>query len=164
MRGRWMAIKTKIEKICKFCDYVAYAGICVTMVITVTEIICRRFGRPIEGTYDTIGLVQVILVCFALPYCTLQKGHIQVDMFMERLPRRVQKIIDGIIGLLSMSFFLVVAWQAVVLGNSLRRTGDVSMSVFIPLYPFLYPIAFACLFIALLTLSDTVESVARVKK
>jgi TRAP-type C4-dicarboxylate transport system permease small subunit len=160
-----MQIKTKIEKICKFCDYIAYAGIFLTMVITVMEIIFRRLGKPIHGTYDFIGLIQVILVCFALPYCTFQKGHIRVDMFVERLPKRVQAVIDGTIGFLSLGFFLVIAWQSVVLGNSLRRTGDVSMSVFIPLYPFIYPIAFACVFVALLIFSDIVElAITEVKR
>jgi TRAP-type C4-dicarboxylate transport system permease small subunit len=154
-----MHFRAKVEKICKLCDYIAYAGIFSTMVITVMEFVFRSFGKPMKGTYDTIGLVQVILVCFALPYCTLQKGHIQVDMFMMLLPKRVQAVIDGIIGFLSLGFFLVVAWQSAVLGNSLRKTGDVSMSVFIPLYPFTYCIAFAALFMALLTLSDTIESI-----
>lgn len=154
-----MQIKTKIEKICKFCDYIAYAGIFITVVITVTEFVFRSFGKPIEGTYDIIGLIQVILVCFALPYCTFQKGHIRVDMFMERLPKRVQTVIDGIISLLSLSFFLVVAWQSVVLGSSFRRTGDVSMTVFIPFYPFVYIIALSCVCVALLILSDIVESI-----
>lgn len=154
-----MQIKPKVEKICKFCDYIAYTGIFLTVLITVMEIIFRRLGKPIHGTYDFIGLIQVILVCFALPNCTFQKGHIQVDMFMEHLPKRIQAVIDGIIGFLSLGFFLAVAWQSVLLGNSLRRTGDVSMSVFIPLYPFIYPIAFACVFIALLIFSDIVELV-----
>lgn len=154
-----MQIKTKIEKICKFCDYIAYTGISLTIVITVTEFICRSFGRPLEGTYDIIGLIQVVLVCSALPYCTLQKGHIRVDMFMALLPKRVQAVIDSIIGLLSLGFFLFVAWQSVVMGNSFRRTGDVSMTVFIPFYPFVYIIALSCVFMALLTFSDIIESI-----
>ncbi|OPY76564.1 MAG: Tripartite ATP-independent periplasmic transporter [Syntrophorhabdus sp. PtaU1.Bin058] len=154
-----MQIKTKIEKICRVCDYIAYIGIAVTIVITVTEFICRSFGRPLEGTYDIIGLIQVVLVCAALPYCTLQKGHIRVDMFMALLPKRVQVVIDSIIGLLSLSFFLFVAWQSVMMGNSFRRTGDVSMTVFIPFYPFVYIIALSCVFMALLIFSDTIESI-----
>ena len=154
-----MQIKTKIEKICKFCDYIAYIGISLTIVITVMEFICRSFGKPIEGTYDIIGLIQVILVCSAIPYCTFQKGHIRVDMFMARLPKRVQVVIDSIIGLLSIGFFLCVAWQSVMLGNSFRRTGDVSMTVFIPFYPFVYIIALSCIFVALLIVSDIIESI-----
>lgn len=152
-----MQIKTKIEKACRFCDYIAYAGILLTMIVTVTEIVFRKFGAPIHGTYDSIGLIQVILICFALPFCTFQKGHIQVDMFMDLLPKKAQRTIDGITTLLSLGFFLVVAWQSLVLGDSFRRTSEVSMSVFIPLYPFAYSIAFSCLFIALLILSDFVE-------
>ena len=160
-----MQIKAKIEKICKFCDYIAYAGIFLTMVLTVMDFVFRSFGKPIHGTYDVIGLLQVILVCFALPYCTFQKGHIRVDMFVERLPKRAQRVIDGIIGFLSLGFFLVAAWQSILLANSLRRTGEVSMSAFIPLYPFIYPVAFACLFIALMSFSDIVELlITEVKK
>lgn len=155
-----MQIKAKTEKICKLCDYIAYAGICITMVITVIEFVFRSFGKPMAGTYDIIGLIQVILVCFAIPYCTFQKGHIRVDMFMEFLPKRVQTVIDGIIGFLCFVFFLVVAWQSIVLGNNLRRTGDVSMSVFIPFYPFIYCIGLTCIFVALLILSDTAELIS----
>ncbi|HOE17309.1 MAG TPA: TRAP transporter small permease [Syntrophorhabdaceae bacterium] len=155
-----MQIKTKIEKACKFCDYIAYTGIFITVVITVTEFIFRSFGRPIQGVYDIVGLIQVILVCFAMPYCTLQKGHIRVDMFMDRLPKRMQVVIDGVISLLSMGFFLLVAWQLAVLGNSFQKTGDVSMTVYIPFYPFVYIIALTCFFMALLIVSDIVESIA----
>lgn len=154
-----MQIKTKIEKVCKFCDYIAYTGISLTIVITVTEFICRSFGKPLEGTYDIIGLIQVILVCSAIPYCTFQKGHIRVDMFIALLPKRAQVVIDSIIGLLSMGFFLCVARQSVMLGNSFRRTGDVSMTVFIPFYPFVYTIALSCVFMALLIASDIIETI-----
>jgi TRAP-type C4-dicarboxylate transport system permease small subunit len=159
-----MQIEHKIERLCKYCDYIAYAGICAMMMVTVLEMVFRKFGKPIPGTYDVIGLIQVVLVSCAIPYCTFQKGHIRVEMFVQRLPRRAQTIIGTFIDLLSVAFFVVVTWQCFVFGNAMRRAGEVTMSAFIPQHPFIFVMALSCAVLCLLIFYEFLKSITKEAK
>jgi TRAP-type C4-dicarboxylate transport system permease small subunit len=159
-----MEIEHKIEKVCKLCNLVAYAAIVVMMLLTASDVIARAFMKPIPGVYDLVCVIQVILVALAIPYCAFQRGHIRVDMIMNLLPMRVQRVIDSVIGLLSLGFFIVVTWECFVLANDMRKAGEVSMSAFIPHYPFIYIIVFSCALLCIVLLSEVIRSIAEVKR
>ncbi len=149
-----------IEKVCKTCDVVARAGILAIMALTVIDVLLRSLAnKPVPGSYDLISCIQVAVVALALPYCCFQKANISVDMFMIFLPKRIQRIVDSIIGLISTAFIVVVVWQCILYANNARKAGEVSMGAFIPHYPFIYLVAFGCALLCVVMFSQTVESI-----
>jgi hypothetical protein len=52
----------------------------------------------------------------------------------------------------------MIAWQSAVYGIDLRQSGEVSLTLQMPLYPIVYGIAFGCGLLALVLLMDLIKS------
>jgi TRAP-type C4-dicarboxylate transport system permease small subunit len=114
------------------------AGILVAMmVLTASDVTLRYvFDRPIVGSFDLTEYMMAIVVSFSLAYCAFFKGHVSVDLIINRLPRRAQAVIDGITGLLGIFIFTLITWQAWVYMKLLFASGLESSVLLIPRYPF----------------------------
>lgn len=141
-----------IRSISKFIDRLA--GICLVamMVLVAGNVILRYVWKSIIGTYDYVCIIGAVLAGLALAYCGYKKGHIEIEILMEKLPGRVQGIIGSIVGLLSLGFFSIVVWQLVLLGNEMRVKGETTMTLYLPFHPYLYVIAFGCVILMLVIL------------
>jgi TRAP-type C4-dicarboxylate transport system permease small subunit len=147
-----------IHALTRVCNGLAQCAAVAMMLIVVGNIVSRIIWRPIYFTYDVVMILGSIVVAFALGYCAIQRGHIAVEIVMERFSQRVQAIVDSITGILGVGIFAIVAWQCLVYGTDMRRCGEVSMSVYIPLYPFIYGVGFGCALLCLVTLVDLIKA------
>jgi TRAP-type C4-dicarboxylate transport system permease small subunit len=135
---------------------IAAAAIVIMMLLTCADVILRLFGRPILGTYELVGFLGTVVIAFALAYTSIEHGHIAVEILMERFPAKVQSTVEGFNNLIGAGLFLLLAWQSSVYALDLKASGEVSLTLAIPTYPFVYGIAAGC---ALLTLVLVVESI-----
>ena len=134
------------------------------MLLVVGDIVLRVVWRPVPGTYDIVGFIGAIIVAFAIAYCAVQRGHIEVELVVARFPERVQGIIGSITGFLGLGIFALITWQCLVFGNDMWRLGEVSMSAHIPFYPFIYGIGFGSALLCLVILVNLGKSLAKAVK
>ena len=134
------------------------------VLLAVTNILMRTFWKAIMGTYDYIEFIGAILVSFAVAWCALQRGNIQVDLVVERFPRRVQGIIGIITGILSLGFFILVTWQTIIFAGDMHQMGETSMTMLLPFYPYVYGLAFGIGLLCLVILIDLVKDVNKAVK
>ncbi len=158
------SIERIVNSLCKFCDRIAQAAVMAMLFLVVGNILLRIIWKPILGTYDITGFIGATLIAFAVAYCAVQKGHIQIDLLMVRLPKKVQGVIDVFTGILSLGIFSLVTWQCIVLGNDMRRLGEVSMSAHFPFYPYIYGIGWGCGLLCLVIWVDLIKSIVKVVK
>lgn len=125
-------------------NWIAAAAVVFMMLITTADVVLRVFRHPILGTYEIVGFTGAVVIAFSLPYTSLQKGHIAVEFLVRRLPWLVRVIINIINACISMALFAVIAWQCAKYAHGLRMTGEVSSTLQMPTYPFLYGISFGC--------------------
>ncbi|MBW2058552.1 MAG: TRAP transporter small permease [Deltaproteobacteria bacterium] len=139
------------------------AGWCLVgmMLLTVADVILRLFRRPILGTYEIVGLLGAIVIAFAMPHTTFQRGHVAVQILVSRLPVSSQFVINLITRILSVILFALVAWQCFAYGNELKAAGEVSMTLRLPFYPVLYGIAVASVTVCLVIISGIFKSMAK---
>ena len=129
------------------------AVLMVIMLLTAADVAFRYFfNKPINGAFDMTEYLMVIVFAFALPYCTIKKGHIKVDILMSHLSEKVQAIVTGILAPLSLGLFSLIVWQTMVAVQIQHGTNIVSSVLLIPRYPFLGILFFgyACFVIVLL--------------
>jgi TRAP-type C4-dicarboxylate transport system permease small subunit len=150
-----------IHSLTRVCNRLAQCAAVAMMLIVVANIVSRILWRPIYGTYDVVMILGSIVVAFALGNCAVQRGHIAVDIVMDRFPQRVQAIVDSITGILGVGIFAIVAWQCWVYGTDMRRCGEVSMSVYIPLHPFIYGVSFGCALLCMVILVDLIKALTK---
>jgi len=109
-------------------------------VVTVADALLRKFfSRPIQGTFETTELLLGIIIFFALPYTGLTDAHAVLDLTVNRLPKRAQDVIIGLNGLFCAVVLGVVAYQMGLLGGEYARTARTSITMRIPVYPFILP-------------------------
>jgi TRAP-type C4-dicarboxylate transport system permease small subunit len=153
-----------VSFIAKNCDRIAQLGVVSMMSLAVINIILRLVWKAITGTYDYIEFIGAILVSFAVAYCALQKGHIQVELLVSRFPKRAQGIIGTVTSLLSLGIFSLVTWQSLIFAGDMRRSGETSMTTLLPFYPYIYGLAFGIGLLCLVILADLIKEFTKAVK
>ena len=149
------------KKINNFMYTVAGIVLCFMMMFTVMDVILRCFGRPITGTYELVAVAGAIVVGFAIPKTSEDKGHISVDFFVEGRTEAVKKVFFAATRLLGIALFLVLGWYLILKGAHLLRSGDVSMTLHLPYYPFPFALAVCCFIECFVLIVDFLMAVNR---
>ncbi|MDJ0801327.1 MAG: TRAP transporter small permease [Desulfobacterales bacterium] len=125
-------------------NWVAAAAVTGMMLLTCMDIVLRLFRRPIPGTYEVVGFLGAVFAAFSLGYTSANRGHIAVDFLVQKLPPRAQTVIDGVNALVCAVLFGLLARQSMRYAADLQSFGEVSMTLQMPVYPFVYGIAAGC--------------------
>ena len=150
-----------VQQLAQGLDRVARFATVLLMALVVTNIILRFTWRPLLGTYEFVSFLSAVVISFALAYCAIQGGHIAVTLFVDHLPRRVQAIIDIIVGVISITFFGLTVWQITLYATDMVISGEVSPTTRTPFYPFVYGVAFGFLVLCLVLLVDLIKAITR---
>lgn len=147
-------IEKTITATAKKANWISAAALILMMLITTLDVILRLFKSSVPGTYEIIGLLGAVVTSFALGYTSVEKGHIAVDFLVMRFSPKAQALAGGINAMLACALFSIVTWQSLLYGIDLLAKGQVSPTIQIPIYPFVFGIAVGC---GLLTLVLIVE-------
>jgi TRAP-type C4-dicarboxylate transport system permease small subunit len=142
--------------------WVAGAAIVAMMLLTCADVILREFRRPIPGTYELVCFLGAMAVAFAMAHTSVERGHVAVSIVVQLLPQRIQALIDSITSSFGFIFFALIAWRSVLYASTLRHSGEVSLTLRLPFYPFVYGIGFAAAVVCLVLLTDMVKSLVKV--
>ncbi|MDD3249129.1 MAG: TRAP transporter small permease [Smithellaceae bacterium] len=137
------------------------AAVIAMMLLSTADVFLRLLGKPIPGAYELVGFLGTIVVSFALAFTSMEKGHIAVEILVEKLPQRAQLAIESLCNLIGALLFGVIARQAVLYALDIRKSGEVSPTLQIPPYPFILGIAAGCALLSLLLVADFIKSAQR---
>ena len=164
-------------KLAKVLYHVAGGAIVAMMLLTCVDVLLR-FGvtayrstrweilesvRPIAGTYELVCFMGSMAVAFAMAHTSVEKGHVAVSLLVRLLSRRVQAVIQVITGSFSFILFALISWRSVLYALHLRESGEVSLTLQLPFYPFVFGIAFASAAVCLVLFVDIASSLGKVK-
>jgi TRAP-type C4-dicarboxylate transport system permease small subunit len=142
-------------------------GICLTamMFLTASDVVMRYFfDSPIDGAFDITEYLMVIVFAFALPYCTIKKDHVKVDIFTSRFPKKVTILIDCLTTLISLVLFSTIAWQSLISSINQYNSKIVSSVMQIPRYPFYGLLFFGYLCFAIILLAELLALMAEAER
>jgi TRAP-type C4-dicarboxylate transport system permease small subunit len=105
-----------LRRLIVFCTGIGSIFLAGIMALIVANIIVRFFGRVAPGSYETIELMIVVTVAFALPYCGMHNGHVSVDLILKAFPERVQDILNASNNLISIIFWGALGVAAFAIG------------------------------------------------
>lgn len=141
------------------------AGFCLvaSIVLIVVNIVLREvFSSPFLGTYELVSLFSASLIGLSIAQCAVKKGHIAVTILVDKLPKMLQDLIDGLMTLIGLCFWGLAAWHVMIYGISLKTTGVVSPTTQISFYPVVFLIAFGLVVLCLVLAMDLAEYTKRV--
>lgn len=141
--------------------WIAGLALIAMMMFTVADMVLRGFGHPVAGSYEVIGWLSAASMALALGYTQLHRGHVAIDLVVERLPGRGRASVDVATSLMSLLLFTAVAWYVARYGVVLHETGSLSETLKAIVYPWVYVVAIGCAGLALALLVDFLRAVGR---
>jgi len=148
-----------------WCEWLAAAAMLLMMAITCIDVVgAKAFLAPLFGAIDIVQLCQLVTISFAAGMTLILGRHIRVEFFYNLLPRRVQAVTDSFVHFLGLGLFILIVWRLIELGHSFQTTGEYTATAYIPVYPFAYAIAVACIPVCLVLFLEFLKSLTKGEK
>lgn len=115
----------------------AYAG---AAVLTVADIVGRRFGMPVDGVVDLVQLGVLSGAWLVIPYAFLVGAHVGVDLLIESFPQRLKRtlrIAAALVAAVLLGLMLQACWDAF---QQQVAFGDRSQQLGIPIFWYWIPL------------------------
>ena len=153
------------RRLSDWCEWLAVVAMLLMMVITCIDVVgAKVFLSPLFGAIDIVQLSQIVAISFAAGLTLIVGRHIRVEFFFQLLPRRVQSVTDSFVHLVGLGLFIVIVWRLIALGHSFQSTGEYTATAYIPLYPFAYAIAVACIPVCLVLFLEFLKTLKKGEK
>ncbi len=144
-------------------EWIGTFGIIVMVITTCADILgAKLFNWPVSGSTEIVSLVQLATLVFAVASTQRYRGHISVEMFVDKMPSRVRAATKVLISLLGVLLFLLLFYEGIHLGNFYFSSGEKTATAQIPLYPFAYAFSIAMIPIAMMMSVDFSEAIKEV--
>lgn len=109
----------KVRYICHKIDYIAaffFVIACICLIalflITFADIMARFLANSnVPGTIELGQYFLVAMAFLAFGFTQLKGGHIQVQLFLHRLPTKAANMMNILVLILSMAFFIIMLMQ-----------------------------------------------------
>jgi TRAP-type C4-dicarboxylate transport system permease small subunit len=136
--------------------WIAGVALVIIVFLTVADVILRMFKLPIVGTYEIVSLLGAVVIGFAVPQTSIERGHVLMDFLTGRLPFGGQRVFYFLARLLAIFTFFILGWNLWKLGIDLRQTGQVSLTLKIPEFPVAYGVGICCFIECLVLATDLI--------
>jgi TRAP-type C4-dicarboxylate transport system permease small subunit len=145
------------QRLSRYMQWIAGGALIFIMLLTVADVALRLCGRPIEGTYELVGLGGAVVVGFALPITSLLRCHIFVDFFIQSLSAFWKGVFDVGTRVFSFALFVLIGYNLLLYAGELYKSGEVTATRQLPFYPVAFGIGFCCFIQCLVLIADVVK-------
>jgi TRAP-type C4-dicarboxylate transport system permease small subunit len=125
-----------VETASKSGAWIGVVGCFVMMLLVVANVISRFLWVSIPGTLDFVESLMVVVMAMFFAHTQAKRGHVGVEIVLDRLPGRVRRIIVCITLLLTLIFTLLLCWQNWLMGVEALIAKDFAVGYpHVPTYP-----------------------------
>lgn len=122
-------------------NHIASFILFLIMLLVVANILLRLIGKPIQATFELVGLLTSVVIGFTLAYCAIKDAHISISIFIQRFSIKTQNVLDFFIHIISIIFLAIVTVQMAKYAQLMNMRGEVAISAGVKTAPFIYTIA-----------------------
>lgn len=94
------------------------------------------FRAPIPDVYDMTRLLHGVAISFGLVLATRGRGHMQVDLMYGALPPGMRHVLSLVVDVIVAAIIGLLAWQLWGNVHDLMTTGETTVMLQLPLWPF----------------------------
>ncbi len=137
----------------RYADAVAQGLLFAMMAVIISDVLLRKItGQSILGTVEITELMLVGVVFGALARCETGDGHIRIDLAMKGASPRLRAAVDAVTQLVCGVLFGTMTCALVRHAGNMRRWGEVTLDLGLPVYPFVYAAGAGCGLLAVVLL------------
>ena len=134
-----------VKKVSGMLNWIAGGAVTFMMLLTVMDVLMRAGGRPLIGAYEVVSLLLAVVIAFGIPQVSLDRGHVNMDFLLERLPEKGRKVMNTLTRLGCLILFAFIGGNLFNVAARFRASGEVSATIQLPFYPIAYGVAVCCL-------------------
>lgn len=139
-----------VDPLCKFLSRISSVVLFFMMLLTIIDVVLRKtVSQSILGTVEVTEFMLVIIIFFALAHTETMNGHVKVDLVMSRFSEKIQGIVDMFTQFICFIISIMITWSTLSYSEQMRASGEVSQDLWIPIFPFIYVVAFGSAVLAL---------------
>jgi TRAP-type C4-dicarboxylate transport system permease small subunit len=132
----------KLSPVTAVANAIAMVALAGMMFLTAVDVIGRKlFNSPIMGSYELIQFMMAITIGFGLAHCGMQKAHINIDLIIMHLSKRVNATVGIVTGFIAFVMIGIATWQTCIYITRQASTNVESSVLHIPVYPFVAIVA-----------------------
>ncbi len=143
---------------------IAKLALVVIMLVIVANVILRIPWRPIGGTVEIVEMAGAVLLSLGIAYTAINRGHIAVGVLVERLPIRIQGLVETAVCLISLFFSFILARELVFYAIKMADRGYVTGHLGIPIAPSIFLTAFGFIMFSAVLVLHLFEAIKTVAK
>ena len=146
-------------------EWIGLLALLLIMALTCVDVVgAKVFRAPVFGAIDIVMIAQLVAISFTGAMALILGRHVQVEFFVPLLPKRLQHIVDCLVHFLGFALFVLIVWRLFAFAHYLQVGEEESMTARIPLAPFTYGAAAACIPVCLVFLQWFIDSMIKVFK
>jgi len=150
-----------VSYLSRFCMVVAGVALLLLVLLASGNVAMRLFGIPFAGTYEIVSFLGALVTAGALAHTQRRRDHIMVDILTDRFPPTIKRLLDAVSDALAALLFGIASWQIYAWGEKLRESGELSETLQIRFYPFVYATAAGFALLTLVLLLQMFRAVLR---
>ncbi len=149
----------KKRSLSTYLSYIGNIALAAMMLLTTADVIGRYFfNEPVLGAYEITEYLMLIMVFSFLALAQSAKVHINVDIVFNRLPAGLRHVLERMNHLVCLLMMILVTWMSIQRVWELKKTGEASVLLKIPDYPFAFFLVIGCLVFSIEFFNDIFKS------
>lgn len=148
-----------LRRVNRWLHYLAGVMLLLILVVTVANILGRRFNQPLPGSVEMTQLFMGLMVFLALSYGEDQRVHISVDLLYERLNdggKRFLRIFGRAVGLIIVVLLIKELWDYSIV----QRDGNYTTAIRLwPIWPFVIVAAVGVFMLAVTMIANLIADI-----
>ena len=134
VRGFYQRYVAVLRGVVSALGVVAGVAVAAMIVVTCIDVVGRRFGRPLKGTYDIVEILGAMTIAGGLPYTTACKGHVAIEFFFQRLSRLGRVLVDTLVRMITIPMFSFLTWRFIRYGLEIKASGQGTSTMGWPIF------------------------------
>lgn len=139
------------------------AGLLMMLHVTVDVAGRTLFNHPLEGTTEIVSAYYMVAAAY-LPWAwvTSNNGHLGVDLFTLRMPKRFVVWLEIAVRILTLLYVSVFTWRTFLRAVEQTRAGEVwqAGTTHLPVWPSRWALPVAGFFMALYLVARVISDIA----
>lgn len=147
-----------VLKASKLLHVVAGVALTLGMCVTVADVLGRMAGHPLMGAYEVVGVLGIVVIGCAIPITSWERsGHVNMDIVVALLPKRLAKMVNVFSRLLCMALFVFLSINLFQQAVEFSKSGEGTLYLIIPFFPFACGLGVCCAVECLVFVCDIIK-------
>lgn len=128
--------QTSVETTARYFAVVGFSVLGVMAIWILVDVFSSIFGLGLPGMVGWVEVLNVICIALPLPYVTLKRRHISMDLINRHLSKRQQHIQEIAVPILILFYSAILSWRLSLQAlYSLKNLESVNVGITVYWFP-----------------------------